>query len=127
MIETNANFSENTLNEVFKQYDSDRNGIINYQEFLNFILTRNDLELRAVETQRETSGASTLSYESIVSLKNLFEKELQFFDLFIENARELKSLDGFSTIRAFKSIDYLNVGYIDIKGLIIFNLELNSF
>ena len=125
--EVSINFTEYSINEFFCHFDRDRDYIINYQEYLNIILTQNDLDLRAHATQRDNYPSSdSLGYEVEYALVRIFEKELNLIDMFSLFSQDLRLSREFSVTYAFRTLDYFKYNFIESKGLEIF-LKSNGY
>ena len=105
--------------EFFSHIDRDKDYIINYQEFLNIVLPQNELELRALVTQRDTLPSNEIvTYEVEYALGRLLEKEMNLVEAFRLIAQDLRLCRDFSVTYAYRLLDYFKYNYIETKGYI---------
>ena len=66
---------------LVKFFDSDEDGVLNYTDYMQLVITCDDSYLRAVVTQREPYGVNPDEYLAPIlerELAILFEKELAY-------------------------------------------------
>jgi Ca2+-binding EF-hand superfamily protein len=113
-------FDENTIHLLFHFLDKNRDSAINYEEFLTSILSRNDNQLRAIVSQKDTfyiGNKDYLSYDVEYCLAKIYETELYYIQQFVDYSLELRKCVDFNENYAFKLIDYYDHGQIQEEGL----------
>eukprot|EP00347_Sterkiella_histriomuscorum_P013646 403363918 len=105
---------------IVKYFDSDDDGFLNYQDFLQMLMPCDDQNLRAALAQRPNYAVSTNQYlgrEIEAELTKLFEKEIAFNRVTEEIRQRMDSSKQFDYEKAFNSVDDWNYGYIDRRNL----------
>lgn len=120
LIDNSINFTEKNLHILFRSFDKDKDSAISFEEFLLTILSRNDSDLRALVSQKDTyyiGNNDYLSFEVEYCLAKIYEKELKLIDEFVDYTNEARKCIDFNEKYAFRLIDYLDYEYIEEKGL----------
>lgn len=107
---------------IVKFFDSDEDGVLNYTDYMQLVITCDDTYLRAAVTQREPYGVNVDEFLSPIlerELSILFEKEIAYH-------RELNSFSEFDYIEGFKELDEERIGFIDSSSVDSF-LRRNGF
>lgn len=106
------------LNQLIKQYDSDSDGRLTYEDFKHLVIPATDYE----ETLNIliTSPTRKLQSQDIFYLVELLNAELRL-QVKINHLRdELSCCDDFTVLRAFQSIDQDNQSYVTEESLLDF-------
>ncbi|CAI2371488.1 unnamed protein product [Moneuplotes crassus] len=102
---------------LVKYFDSDEDGVLNYTDYMQLVITCDDTYLRAVVTQRDPYGVNPDEYLSPIlerELAILFEKEFAYHREISIICSRTKETPGFSYDKAF--IEICNYGYSDEDG-----------
>lgn len=142
LTDTNADSTHNFLREngfddltledweyLVKYFDSDEDGVLNYTDYMQCVVTCDDPYLRAAVTQREPYGVNPDEYLAPIlerELAILFIKELAYHREITTIKRDLHNAKGFTTEKAFREIDEEGVNFIDHANITTF-LERNGF
>lgn len=113
---TGDTFKDASLKQVFSFFDSDKDGVVNYTEFLNVVLPQNDVELRTVATQRTPVEISFLSYSVEAAFRRILLRELELIEVFNLYSQDVVNCWNFSISRAFEMLDYFSSNFIEAKG-----------
>jgi Ca2+-binding EF-hand superfamily protein len=97
--------------------DRDNDFAINYEEFLNSIISRSNDDFRKVVWEKQNDKEDGPSSSVEMALADLFAKELKLVGDLGEIAELLLNQKDFTTYEAFLSIDFENNKYIDEKSL----------
>ncbi len=114
---------------LIKFFDSDEDGVLNYTDYMQLIITCDDAYLRAVVTQREPYGVNPDEYLSPIlerELAILFEKELAYHREISIIKNDLHNAPDFSYESAYKEIDDEGMEIIDHTSIESF-LRRNGF
>ena len=82
--------NETDLYSVFEVFDKNKDGNLDYDDFMQFCLPYDDIKLRAKVTQRPTYKAQQLPAVVEFELSRLFEKELHFHTKVEEEKKTLE-------------------------------------
>jgi Ca2+-binding EF-hand superfamily protein len=115
---------DNELDEVsleeceylIKFFDSDKDDVLNYTDYMQMVITCDDTYLRAAVTQRDPYGVNPNEYLSPIlerELAILFEKELAYHKEIEIIKRDLQNAPDFSIEAAFEEIDQDDANIID--------------
>lgn len=110
-------------------FDSDEDGVLNYTDYMQCVITCDDTYLRAAVTQRDPYGVNPDEYLSPIlerELSILFQKELAYHREIQLLKRDLNDSPDFSAERAFSEIDDENLGFVDHTSIENF-LSRNGF
>lgn len=97
---------------LIKFFDSDEDGVLNYTDYMQMVITWDDTNLRATVTQREPYGVNTDEYLSPIlerELSILFEKELAYHN----EIEYFKNSPDYDLEQAFDEIDDEGLNFID--------------
>lgn len=101
---------------MFRFFDRDNDGLLDFEDFLQLCLPVLDTSLRAKASQRmnyEVNGDDRLQHNVEFELSRLLEKEIHFHIKVEIEKKELEQCDDFNTVAVFSNIDALNYGYLD--------------
>jgi hypothetical protein len=101
---------------MFRFFDRDNDGLLDFEDFLQLCLPVLDASLRAKASQRmnyEVNGDDRLQHNVEFELSRLLEKEIHFHIKVEIEKKELEQCDDFNTVAVFSNIDALNYGYLD--------------
>ncbi len=91
------------------QYDENNNGRLSYEEYLQLVLPATSPSLRSLATSRDTSSYAPrrafLNSDVEFYLKNVFEREVEYWRMHSEFKRELSVRGDFTVAAAYDSID----------------------
>lgn len=105
---------------VVKFFDADEDGKLTYPEFLQMCLPCTNPKMRAATTQRPTRECRPGDYLSMdveQDLARLLRSEVELHQETEALKQRLESSRDFAPDAAYKSVDYTNIGRIDIKCL----------
>lgn len=114
---------------LVKFFDSDEDGVLNYTDYMQLVITCDDAYLRAVVTQREPYGVNPDEYLSPIlerELAILFEKELAYHREISNIKKDLQSAPDFSYENAYREINAEGIEIIDHTSIENF-LRKNGF
>jgi Ca2+-binding EF-hand superfamily protein len=123
------------LRKFIHIYDRDRDFAINYEELLNFVLTRKNEDLRNIVLDKEGSinikintnkNNESINSEVEDTFVNLLLKELDLVEELAKIAEELRNSKDFTTYEAFLAVDGKNQRYINEDSLLNF-LQKNGY
>jgi hypothetical protein len=112
-------FSDSSLDQVFRYFDRDRDGLINYTEFLSVVLPQNDFELRTIASQRTPIEVEFLGYSVERAVRRILLKELELVEVNKLYSQDVKNCWNFSVSKAFEMLDYFTSNFIEAKGYFI--------
>ena len=98
---------------LVKFFDSDEDGVLNYTDYMQWVITWDDTYLRAAVTQRDPYGVNTDEYLSPIlerELAILFQKELAYH-------HEINSFPDIPYADAFRIIDDEQLSFIDGQSI----------
>lgn len=99
---------------MFEMFDADQDGNMNYEDFLQFALPYDDMQLRAKIAQRDTyEPRGVLDSNIEFELSRLIEKEIHYHQKVEDEKRTLERQADFNMVAAFTVIDPKGFGYID--------------
>lgn len=112
--------SEMDCDLILKFFDSDDDGRLNYNDYMQVVLPCESEYLRAAVTQRKPYDVE--SYEYLpgpveLELSRLLEKEVNYHRDVEMLKRDLEASYDFSSLAAFNAIDDWNYKYIDQQAL----------
>lgn len=123
---------------LHSHYDSSKNGLLSYKEFLEIVLPKEHPDLRAFVTQRECYDIKEeeyLSYETEVAMAILLEREIAIFEEALVQKDELDNL-ALSGPRIVEivagsensSLNFKNLqNFLHGSGLIPYDAEIINF
>lgn len=103
-----------------KYFDSDKDGFLNYQEFMQVLLPCDDMYLRSAATQRPNYPISPTAYlaPSVEKdLTELFEREIKWHTKSESRKHDLMRRYDWTNSTAFNSIDVLRHGQIEHRDV----------
>ena len=92
---------------LVKFFDSDEDGVLNYTDYMQLVITWDDAYLRALVTQRDPYGVNPDEYLSPIlerELSILFEKELAYHREISIIKNDLINCADFSYEKAFEEV-----------------------
>lgn len=101
---------------LVKFFDSDEDGVLNYTDYMQCVITCDDTYLRAAVTQREPYGVNPDEYLSPIlerELSILFEKELAYHREISIIKSDLYNSPDFTIEAAFREVDDEGLNFID--------------
>mmetsp|Transcript_31612 Transcript_31612/g.28759 ORF Transcript_31612/g.28759 Transcript_31612/m.28759 type:complete len:573 (-) Transcript_31612:843-2561(-) len=111
------------LSNLFKIYDSNADGRINYSEFLNIVLPKTSSSLRQLALDRRpyyVAKYEALPYETEWALARELDREINYIRKIELLKEDLVARYDFSNIEAFKLIDSERAGVIDFDNFYLF-------
>lgn len=105
---------------MFRFFDRDNDGLLDFEDFLQLCLPVLDMQLRAKASQRmnyEVNQSDRLQHNVEFELSRLLEKEIHFHIKVEIEKKELENAEDFSTVAVFTCMDALNYGYLDFDQL----------
>ena len=105
---------------MFNYFDKDKDGFLDFTDFLTLVLPSNDVALRARVSQRQNySIAPGEKMQSNVEfeLSRLFEKEIHYHVKVEIEKKQLEIMEDFNTVGVFSILDALNYGYLDFEQI----------
>ena len=91
-------------------YDSDRDGSLNYAEFLNFILSDKNYSLKKMAERLGFTSRPTLPFDVEYSISKLFERELDLvrsLELALNDVRARYDFNVYDLYSSIQSYSYL--------------------
>ena len=113
---------ETDLFRFFQTFDKDKDGNLDYDDFLQFALPYDNMKLRAKVSQRPpfVSKDKTLPRNVEFELTRLFEKEVHL-GIKVELEKKCLELQGdFCTVSLFTFLDPLRYGFVDFDRLHVY-------
>jgi Ca2+-binding EF-hand superfamily protein len=114
---------------LVQYFDSDVDGVLNYTDFMQWVVTCDDSYLRAAVTQRDPYGVNPDEYLAPIlerELAILFEKEFAYHREISIIKRDLNDAPDFTMDNAFAEIDNEGLNIIDYTSVECF-LKRNGF
>jgi Ca2+-binding EF-hand superfamily protein len=121
-----------TLAEIqmlVKYFDSDSDGFLNYQEFMQVMLPCDDMYLRSAATQRPNYPISPTAFLHRTvekDLTELLEREIRWHTKLESRKHELMKRYDWSASGAFNVIDFARIGHIEHRHVADF-LKKNGY
>jgi len=112
--------SEYECAALVRFFDSDSDGALSFQDFLQIVLPCEDNLLRNVVCDRpafRVSRYDSLPYDIERSFKDLVMSELALYRRLECLRKELESRFDYSTLAAYRTVDKNNDGNINIKNI----------
>jgi len=112
--------SELECYHMFAYFDNDKDGFLDYTDFLTLVLPNTDIALRSKVTQRknyQVESGQRLQSNVEFELSRLFEKEIHYHVKVEIEKRELEEMQDFNTVAVFSVLDPLQYGYLDAENL----------
>ena len=108
---------ETDFHPIFRLFDKDRDGNLDFDDFLQFVLPYDDIRLRAKITQRQTYKCKELPFDVEFELSRLIEKEIHYHVKVEEEKKTLERQADFNTTACFTVIDVKGLGFIDFEKI----------
>lgn len=120
-------------------YDYDKDGLLNYKEFIEVVLPREHPDLRGYVSQQDCFSIDKdeyLSYETECSLARLIEREVFLYEDAMEEKRVLIVENNLNSARILELVDPLRSGNVNFNnlqqffnqsGLLPYDAELINF
>lgn len=121
--------SEHETYALLKFFDSDEDGLLSFQDFIQILLPCEDNKLRNQVVARPSHRVGRFEFlprDIEMGLTAIIEKEICLQRRIEEAKRQLQSRYDYSPLLSFKSIDRYNIGRIDSLNLNVF-LKANDF
>lgn len=112
--------AEPELFELLKFFDSDEDGLLSFQDFIQMVLPCEDNKLRSMVTARPSHRVGRYDFlprDIEIGVSVIIEKEIYLQRRIEELKRQLQSRYDYSPLFAFRSIDRYNIGRIDTYNL----------
>jgi Ca2+-binding EF-hand superfamily protein len=113
-------FTQGDCQKLINYYDSNQNGFLSYQDFLQMVLPCEDLPLRLETSNRpffRVSRFETLPVTMEVALANVVQQELRVLKQLEKLTYDLERRPDYSALSVYRCIDRMNEGRIDTINL----------
>ena len=122
--------SEKAINAFIHKYDSNRDGYLNYNEFLIAVLPMDNPTLRTLATQRPNYDVARDEYlpnDVEYALLKVLEREITFYTNLDYQKFQLINRSDYNNVDGFNAIDRYRTGKVDYESLKMFFRHQASF